>query len=235
MVASLFAAFSCVGCISSDTAADILPAYMEQGPVEFSTTEKPVRIIEKQIRNNFRAKSRKRLGSSNWAVNNDVLKYHASRDFSPRALRRASQEVYVGEWEFNAPLDKAGFDLDLSVNPHARIEKTDGHEARKTGAEIRVGQIAERVDQRGKHVRVDSWYMFVGTDNEALCWDVGDKGAKINGVALRDQVTVGDWHAGVAFHKAGGELSIGVMRRETRFEEITTIANIAALSFTMRR
>jgi hypothetical protein len=77
--------------------------------------------------------------------------------------------------------------------------------------------------------------MFVGTDNEALVWDVGDKGLNFGGVALRDQLTVGDVQAGVAFHRGGGELSFGYMRRETKFDNVSHVTDIVGLSFTMSR
>lgn len=235
MVASLFAAFSCVGCVSPEVSENTLRAAAPVGPFEYIATESPAVILESQIVHKFETSPKNPMNVKNWSVGDNALRYKSSLDLSPRTLKQASREVYEGEWEFSAPLDSAGFELDLSVSPHARIEKTAGHESRKAGAEVRLGQIADRVDQRGKNIRVDSWYMFIGTDNEALCWDVGDKGANFKGVALRDQVTVGDWQAGVAFHKGGGELSVGVMRRETNFEHFSTTNDIAAVSFTMRR
>ncbi|ACT58524.1 hypothetical protein Hbal_0830 [Hirschia baltica ATCC 49814] len=235
MVASLFVAFSCIGCGSSTVSTEALSTSVHAGPVEYISTEAPVQIVAAQLEQSLHSHSKLVSTSANWAVSNDVLRYKSRLDLSPATLKRATEEVYAGAWEFSAPLDKAGFDLDLSVSPHARVEKTAVHESRQAGAEVRLGQIADRVDQRGKAVRVDSWYMFVGTDNEALCWDVGDNGANFKGVALRDQVTVGDWQAGIAFHKAGGELSIGLTRRETRFEDFKTTSDIAAISFTMRR
>lgn len=235
MVVSLFAAFSCVGCVSSEMATDITRPVVQPGPIQYIAPSSPLKIVNQQIARELNANSQRSFDPSNWAVGDGLLRYKSSLDLSPESLKKASRETYKGEWEFNAPLDKAGFNLDLSVTPHARIEKVAGHESRSAGAEVRLGQIADRLDQRGEKVKVDSWYMFVGTDNEALCWDVGDKGAKFDGVALRDQVTVGDWQAGVAFHKAGGELSVGVMRRETRFEQFKTVNDIAAVSFTMRR
>ena len=77
--------------------------------------------------------------------------------------------------------------------------------------------------------------MFAGADGEAICWDVGDKGASLSGLALRDQISVGDVQAGVAFQKAGGELSIGYVHREVSAENASAKMDFAAISFTMKR
>ncbi len=238
MVASLFVAFSCVNCVPMDAEEPIafksnyqVSSYSTASNYEPVSNSSLTSIANRKQERFTADYSRRAFEGSKWAVGEGMAEYRASLDISPEALKVATHEVYAGEWKFEAPLDKAGFDLDLSVAPHAKIEKTASHESRRTGAEVRIGQIADRLDQRGQNVRVDSWYMFIGTDNEALCWDMGDRG----GVALRDQVTVGDWQAGVAFHKAGGELSVGVLRRETNFEQFKTVSNIAAVTFTMHR
>ena len=79
----------------------------------------------------------------------------------------------------------------------AQIQRDQaGNDISRTGAEVRLGTNLVDRDQRGTSAPAPSWYFFVGADNEALVWNVADKKA-MNGVALRDQATVGDLQGGI--------------------------------------
>ena len=96
-------------------------------------------------------------------------------------------------------------------------------------------------DQRHTNSRPPSWYVFLGADNQALVWNLADK-QSLSGVALRDQVTVGDMQAGLAWRTSfGGQTSLGLVQRKFKFNDPTgdhDVArrdNFAALSFTLKR
>ena len=87
----------------------------------------------------------------------------------------------------------------------------------------------------------DSWYVFAGTDNEALVWEAGEYGLSnvTNAMALRDQVTVGDLQAGVSVQRGSGQLSFSYIRREVEYHERNMGASenedFAGVSFTIKR
>ncbi len=232
MVVSIFAAYSCLGCVPMETdvqhSVGVQTVVDRNGAIETSFVPKgEEKYGALSVRSDF--------ASDSWASNVHIAKAHAynSTLVMPGELKEAVREELAASWSFSAPAGNTGFNMTLT--PHAGIERSHDSRTTRAGAEVRIEQIVSSLDQRGTFARVDSWYMFIGADGEALCWDVGDKGANFNGVALRDQVTVGDLQAGVALHKAGGELSFGYVRRETDFQSIKTVDNFAAVTFTMRR
>ena len=94
-------------------------------------------------------------------------------------------------------------------------------------------------DLRGKKAAAPSWYFFVGADNEALVWNVADQHA-MDGASLRDQATVGDLQAGVAWTTGeGAQMSFGLVERQLRFNDIGGDRDIdrkerfAAFSYTL--
>ena len=235
MLAGQIAAYACLGCVP-----------LEETPQAFAglnSANSSVHIVESQ----YLTAQRDRFGAApggqfsgfsavNWAMNDTLAELKAKSDAAPTAIRFEDNQTLQARWSFTASSDDTGLGLDMMVQPRATIEKRGDVKTARAGAEVRLGQnLVEAFDQRGKASRVSSWYMFAGADGEALCWDVGDKGTTIEGVALRDQVTVGDLQAGVAFHRAGGELSIGYVRREVKFQDLKTSDDFAAISFTMRR
>jgi hypothetical protein len=161
---------------------------------------------------------------------------------TPMALRGAPTDSFGGEVSFAASGAVTGLGLDLQVAPHALIENSrTGGQIARTGAELRVGQNLADRDQRGSKVAAPSWYFFVGQDNEALVWNVADN-TRLNGIALRDQVTVGDLQAGIAMSTSkGGQMSLGLVERETSYSDASGQTNInrtdrfAAFSFTVRK
>jgi hypothetical protein len=151
-------------------------------------------------------------------------------------------ENFSAEVAFGASGEKTGLGLDVQVAPRAQIDRNRaGNNVTRAGGEIRLGQNLTDRDQRGTDIIAPSWYFFVGADNEALVWNVADKQA-VQGAALRDQVTVGDLQAGVAWSTpVGGQMSFGLVEREMKFTDITgdhdvkSKEHFAAFSFTLKR
>ena len=138
-------------------------------------------------------------------------------------------------------LEHAGYEATQELAIQRQIQRDQaGNDVSRTGAEVRLGTNLLDRDQRGTNAPAPSWYFFVGADNEALVWNVADKKA-MDGVALRDQATVGDLQAGVAWSvPSGGQMSFGIVERKLEFNDIAGDKDVkrtdhfAAFSFTLR-
>ncbi len=167
---------------------------------------------------------------------------------TPMPVRTLQGDSFGGEVTFGASAARTGLGVDLELAPRAQIQRNRaGNNVARTGAELRIGRGLARDDSleardlRGKDAALPSWYFFIGADNEALVWNVADKQA-YNGATLRDQVTVGDLQAGLAWRTSrGGQMSIGLVERKLEWNDITGDRDInerqrfAAFSFTLRR
>jgi hypothetical protein len=182
------------------------------------------------------------FGPSRFAAPAEAGRMGALNLTTPMALRMQAGDTLSAEVSFGAFASRTGLGLDFELAPRAQIQQNRaGNDVARTGGEIRVGRnLAER-DQRGTSAGAPAWYFFLGADNEALIWNVSDRNA-IDGVSLRDQVTVGDRHAGVAWTApSGGQLSLGLIEREMRFNDIAgdhdvhSTRRFAAFSFTLKR
>ena len=246
MIASQIALTACLGCVPLDRSPDLHTQPWLDGSrhLELTFTPEPENQAS-PVQLTPQLSSTSALGAANWSTNDAVLALKLDAVNTPLPLLFQHTEVYTAEVTFTAAGEDTGFGLDLAVAPRATIENHAGFKSARAGAEVRIGQNLEQavasLDQRGVRPRVNSWYIFASSDDEALCWDLGDHGATFDGVALRDQVTVGDIQAGIAFHRAGGELSIGYVHREFSSRGVTTENSISmtedftAVSFTMRR
>ena len=161
---------------------------------------------------------------------------------TPRSVRAMSSEDWSGEVAFGASGQTTGLGVDVQVAPRARLRNnTGGDNVANFGGEVRVGQGFLARDQRHTNSPPPAWYFFVGADNQALVWNLADK-QSLNGVALRDQVTVGDMQAGLAWRTSfGGQTSLGLVQRKFKFNdptnnhEVSSRENFAALSYTLKR
>ncbi len=127
-------------------------------------------------------------------------------------------EHYSAELSFAAPDALTGFGFDIGVVPSASFTEEGDFSVRRVGAEFRLGR---DIDQRGTNEGLPSWYFFAATDGEAIIFNNGaaDPGlGLINGLQLRDQVTVGDIQAGLNIRRYGANLSINYIRREVEYE-----------------
>ncbi len=161
---------------------------------------------------------------------------------TPRPVRASNSEDWSGEVAFGASARRTGLGVDFQVAPRARISSSAaGDNIANFGGEVRVGQGFLARDQRQTNLRPPAWYVFVGADNQALIWNLADK-QSLSGVALRDQVTVGDMQAGLAWRTSfGGQTSLGLVQRKFKFNDptgdhdVARRENFAALSFTLKR
>ncbi|MBI1338833.1 DUF2219 family protein [bacterium] len=180
------------------------------------------------------------LSPSNWASQESAAQFKALDLSTPMPVRGTPGTSFTAEVSLAASAERTGLGLDVAVAPRAQIQRDQaGSNVARAGAEVRLGQNLTARDQRGSAIEAPSWYFFVGADGEALVWNVADK-QSVNGVALRDQVTVGDLQAGVAWTRAGGQMSFGLVEREMSFSDVagqnsvSTREHFAAFSFTLR-
>lgn len=249
MIASLagsFVVMSCLGCTSppSDSKGVSLDVGPVQGGQSFQSTASP-------IDSTFAATPQEEFGlplrvgndfsPSNWSGPDAAARFKALDLSTPQPVRRQEGDTWTAEVSFAASGERTGLGLDLSITPRAQIQRNQaGSNVSRTGAEVRLGPNLVDRDLRGTDAPAPDWYFFVGADNEALVWNLADRRA-MNGVALRDQATVGDLQAGVAWSmKSGGQMSLGVVERELRFNDIAGENDVerkdhfAAFSYTLR-
>ena len=249
MIASLagsFVVMSCLGC--TQPASDSNVVTMDVGPVQGGQS---FRSSTSSIDSTFAASPQTdfalplKVGNdfspSNWARPRDAARFEALDLSTPMPVRSQRGDLWSAEVSFGASAERTGLGLDLSITPRAQIQRDQaGNDVSRTGAEVRLGTNLVDRDQRGTSTPAPSWYFFVGADNEALVWNVADKKA-MNGVALRDQATVGDLQAGIAWSmKQGGQMSFGIVERELEFNDIAGDKDVkrkdhfAAFSYTLK-
>ena len=179
---------------------------------------------------------------SNWALPTTTARFEALDLSTPLALRREAGDSWSGEMSFDALSDQTGLGLDLQVAPRARFQHgRAGIDVANFGGELRLGQGLAKRDQRHTNFRAPAWYVFVGADNQALVWNFADK-QSLDGVALRDQVTVGELQAGMAWRTSFGSLtSFGLIQRKLAYNDlagdhdVSIHQDFAAFSFTLKR
>lgn len=218
---------SCLGCATPPTDSQIIVAQI--GPVDsaqsFSSAADVPRdlIIEQPTQPSFGLPLRvgSDFGPSNLSSPLVASRFEALDLATPMPVRGIKGDKFGGEISFSATGESTGLGLDMSFTPRAQIERNRaGNNVARTGAEFRVGTNLVDRDLRGKKSNAPSWYFFVGADNEALVWNVADQTA-MDGASLRDQATVGDLQAGVAWSMGdGGAMSLGLVERKLRFNDI---------------
>ena len=237
---------SCLGC--TQPANDSTGVSVDVGPVQGGQS---FRSTTSTIDSTFAASPRTDFGlplkvgndfsPSNWARPADAARFEALDLSTPMPVRSQRGDLWSAEVSFGASGERTGLGLDLSITPRAQIQRDQaGNDVSRTGAEVRLGTNLLDRDQRGTSAPAPSWYFFVGADNEALVWNLADKKA-MNGVALRDQATVGDLQAGVAWSlQSGGQMSFGIVERELEFNDIAGDKDVkrkdhfAAFSYTLK-
>lgn len=150
------------------------------------------------------------------------------------------QERYDAEISFAAPRALTGLNFDIGVVPSASFAQEGDFIVRRLGAQFRLGQ---DIDQRGSNVGLPSWYFFAGADGEAVIFNNSTAGngiGLVNGIQLRDQVTVGDIQAGLNVRHFGTNFAINYVRREVEYElnsseTIRRNEDFGGISLTWRR
>jgi hypothetical protein len=251
MIASLAGSFlvaSCLGCTAAPK--DSQPLLLNLDPVQPVGGAQAFQGSQQSYDSTFASSPEMefrlplKLGNdfspSNWASPNEAARFEALDLATPQPVRAMRGDLWSAEVSFAASGERTGLGLDLSITPRAQLLRDQsGGDVARTGAEVRLGTNLVDRDLRGKSSPQPSWYFFVGADNEALVWNVADKAA-LNGLALRDQATVGDLQAGVAWSmKSGGQMSFGLVERELEFNDLTGDRDVrrkdhfAAFSFTL--
>ncbi|MBK8837718.1 MAG: DUF2219 family protein [Hyphomonadaceae bacterium] len=244
LASSLFAA-SCLGCATPPTDSEAIvlkvgpvdgpQSFTDQGPhrdIIFSQPTQPETGLPLRVGNDF--------SPTNMSSPLTAARFEALDLATPQPIRSMTGENWGGEVSFGASAKSTGLGLDLSFVPRAQLQQDRaGNNVARTGAEVRVGENLVDRDLRGTGASAPSWYFFVGADNEALVWNVADKKA-LDGASLRDQATVGDLQAGVAFSTGqGAQMSFGLVERKLEFNDIAGDQDVnmrerfAAFSYTL--
>jgi hypothetical protein len=251
MIASLAGSFviaSCLGCTTAGKDSerlllDLGPVQPVEGAQAFQSGNQgrdPIFATSPETDFRLPLKMGNDFSPSNWARPSDAARFEALDLATPQAVRAMRGDLWSAEVSFAASGERTGLGLDVAFAPRAQIQRDQaGGNVARTGAEVRLGTNLVDRDLRGKSAPQPSWYFFVGADNEALVWNVADKQA-MNGLVLRDQATVGDLQAGVAWSTGrGSQMSFGLVERELEFNDITGDHDVkrkdhfAAFSFTL--
>ena len=240
-------AMSCLGCAAtSNASSDVVR--ITAGPVvgeaamEDSSPHDPIFSGVAGAEFRLPLKVGNDFSPSNWALPATAARFEALDLSTPLSVRRETGDSWSGEMAFNASSDQTGLGLDVQVAPRARIQHgRAGVDVANFGGEVRLGQGLAKRDQRHTNLKAPAWYVFVGADNQALVWNFADR-QSLDGVALRDQVTVGDLQAGMAWRTSfGSQTSFGLVERKLAFNDIAGDHDVsiredfAAFSFTLKR
>lgn len=174
---------------------------------------------------------------NDWSGSEALSTIQGSRGAARLVQPVVGKKDFSAAFAFGATNEQTGFGFDLNLVPSVSYREEGEFETRRVGAEIRLGW---DFDQRGDLAVADSWYIFAGTDNEALVWEAGEYGLSdvTSAMALRDQVTVGDLQAGVSVQRGNGQLSFSYIRREVHWGDrtgsVTENEDFAGVSFTLK-
>jgi hypothetical protein len=242
-------AMACVGCSGLGDVSPIViqvntgPALNDAAPHEARAGDvpyTPADIAGTQFR--LPLKVGNAFSPTNWAQPETAARFQALDLSTPMAVRREQGDGWRAEMAFSAAGEQTGLGFDVEVAPRAQIQHgRAGMDVANFGGELRLGQGLARRDQRHTDAKQPAWYFFIGQDNEALVWNFADK-QSLNGLALRDQVTVGDFQAGMAWRTGfGSQTSFGLVQRKLSYNDITGDHDVslhqdfAAFSFTLKR
>lgn len=153
----------------------------------------------------------------NWSSNPAVRVFQGGVDAQRLGGSRYERNGFDAEFAFSASSDFTGLGFDVGLVPRASIVDEGNFSVRSVGAEFRLGQ---DIDQRGSQSGLPSWYFFAGADGEALIFNNATAGSGlgvIDGVQLRNQVTVGDMQAGLNLRRYDTNLSLSYIRREVEY------------------
>jgi hypothetical protein len=179
---------------------------------------------------------------TNWSQPEAAARFEALDLSTPISLRRERGDVWSAEMAFSASGEQTGLGFDVQLAPRARFQHgRAGMDVANFGGELRLGQGLAKRDQRHTDAKQPAWYFFIGQDNEALVWNFADK-QSLDGLALRDQVTVGDFQAGMAWRTGhGSQTSFGLVQRKLGYNDptgdhdVSLHQDFAAFSFTLKR
>ena len=179
------------------------------------------------------------LGLDEWTTSPALNAVRGNLAVQRQSYGTLGQESYNAEFTFAAPSAKTGLNFDLGLVPSLGYAQEGDFIVRRLGAEFRFGQ---DIDQRGNYNGLPSWYFFAGADGEAVIFNNSTAGnglGLIDGLQLRDQVTVGDIQAGLNLRYGGTNVAFNYIRREVEYEfnseNIRRDEDFGGITFTWRR
>jgi hypothetical protein len=145
----------------------------------------------------------------------------------------------------------SGYELSLVARAATNVDVAFAHRngfafndqgdiARETqGSELRLGRgLAMRRNQPSS---APIWYLFAGSQDEALIWRPGARsafGGAAAEFALQDRVEIGDRQAGITYEVRGIQASLAYVERRVRFttgsNHVSEDENFTGVTLTMR-
>lgn len=201
----------------SEYGVSIPPAYNDVKDTELYFVASPFneRFRSTTMLSGFRTDP---LDLQQWSSSAALMRLRGQLAAQRLAYGAQDPQRYEAELSFSAPGAVTGFSFDIGLVPSASFAQEGGFSTRRLGAEFRLGQ---DIDQRGNAYGLPSWYFFAGADGEALIFNNTTAGTGlglVNGLQLRDQVTVGDIQAGLNVRHFGTNFAANYIRREVEYE-----------------
>lgn len=119
-------------------------------------------------------------------------------------------------------------DVEVAFEPRANLTFGSDIQGYGGGAIVRFGR--NLTEPRGKASR---WYAFIGADAQALTWSLG--GNQDRTLRLEDKQLIGDYQVGVARRVAGGDLALGFVHREVKWNDYSRDEQFFGVTYTARR
>ena len=140
---------------------------------------------------------------------------------------------------FEASAQRTGLGFDVELAPRFAWRDEGDVRSQRLGGELRFSPDISYLRRDGSP---DGWYLFIGADGEALVWDTDLRNLDMrvwDDFLVTDQITVGDFQAGLSVQRGIGQLSLSYIRREVKFDDrnraMKDVEDFAGVSFTMRR
>ncbi|MEJ0060047.1 MAG: hypothetical protein WDM79_10920 [Terricaulis sp.] len=137
-----------------------------------------------------------------------------------------------------------GLPVDVSIAQRASFGFNDSGDLARhgRGSELRLGRGVAMRRQQAATWDKPIWYAFLASDDEALTWNPGSRGAfggSGPSFALQDRVEIGDIQAGVTYEVGGLQASLAYVEREVSThsgsQSFSQDENFTGLTITMRR
>jgi hypothetical protein len=120
-------------------------------------------------------------------------------------------------------------ELEVAVEPRANVLVDGDVSGVGGGAIVRFGRnlSSPREDDKG-------WYAFIGADTQALTWSFGGGRRDARDLRLEDKQMIGDYQVGVARRLGEGDLSIGFVHREVKWQDASRNEQFLGVSYAVR-
>jgi hypothetical protein len=132
-----------------------------------------------------------------------------------------------------------GIDVSIAQRGGVGFNAQGDIERESRASELRLGRGLRM--QRNQPSLEPTWYLFAGSEDEALIWRPGlrtEFGGSASSFALQDRVEIGDLQAGVTYERNGIQASLAYVEREysvhTGARSFRQEENFAGVTLTMR-